>query len=291
MPSELVAILDENGNTVVSYGYDAWGAPLWCTGELAETLGTVQPFRYRGYVFDEETGLYYLRSRYYNPRWGRFVNADALTTINRFAYCNNSAISHIDPDGKREKECAECEQGVATSYEIYTLSKKEYRYLLATLDGIYPLESVEPPLQQVFKNIGVYTFDNTAEEFLDEFFDKIEIPILETIQDACDNVVEPYITYSEKCGEFITNALARDIAINDPDEVKIIISFSHAKDEIGIMCFRAGRVLSTRAETQSVETIREVNTLLEGRVRNEHGHFRSSYESLQDIIQRIEKGK
>ena len=199
MPSELVAILDENGNTVVSYGYDAWGAPLWCTGELAETLGTVQPFRYRGYVFDEETGLYYLRSRYYNPQWGRFANADALTTINRFAYCNNSAISHIDPDGKREKECAECEQGVATSYEIYTLSKKEYRYLLATLDGIYPLEAVEPPLQQVFKNIGVYTFDNTAEEFLDEFFDKIEIPILETIQDACDNVVEPYITYSEKC--------------------------------------------------------------------------------------------
>ena len=53
-----VAILDENGNTVVSYGYDAWGAPLWCTGELAETLGKVQPFRYRGYVFDEETGLY-----------------------------------------------------------------------------------------------------------------------------------------------------------------------------------------------------------------------------------------
>ena len=46
--------MDENGNTVVSYGYDAWGAPLWCTGELAETLGKVQPFRYRGYVFDEE---------------------------------------------------------------------------------------------------------------------------------------------------------------------------------------------------------------------------------------------
>ena len=76
LQGDIVAILDENGNTVVSYGYDAWGAPLWCTGELAETLGKVQPFRYRGYVFDEETGLYYLRSRYYNPRWGRFVNAD-----------------------------------------------------------------------------------------------------------------------------------------------------------------------------------------------------------------------
>ena len=52
LQGDIVAILDENGNTVVSYGYDAWGAPLWCTGELAETLGKVQPFRYRGYVFD-----------------------------------------------------------------------------------------------------------------------------------------------------------------------------------------------------------------------------------------------
>ena len=41
LQGDIVAILDENGNTVVSYGYDAWGAPLWCTGELAETLGKV----------------------------------------------------------------------------------------------------------------------------------------------------------------------------------------------------------------------------------------------------------
>ena len=54
LQGDIVAILDESGNTVVSYGYDAWGSPLWCTGELAETLGKVQPFRYRGYVFDEE---------------------------------------------------------------------------------------------------------------------------------------------------------------------------------------------------------------------------------------------
>ena len=41
LQGDIVAILDENGNTVVSYGYDAWGMPLWCTGELAETLGKV----------------------------------------------------------------------------------------------------------------------------------------------------------------------------------------------------------------------------------------------------------
>ncbi len=92
MPSDIVAILDENGNTVVSYGYDAWGAPLWCTGELAETLGKVQPFRYRGYVFDEKTGLYYLRSRYYNAVVGRFLNEDALLNGNLYSYCNNDAL-------------------------------------------------------------------------------------------------------------------------------------------------------------------------------------------------------
>ena len=106
LQGDIVAILDENGNTVVSYGYDAWGAPLWCTGELAETLGKVQPFRYRGYVFDEETGLYYLRSRYYNPGWGRFVNADVLIgagkllSHNFFAYCANAPVSFSDKHGQ-----------------------------------------------------------------------------------------------------------------------------------------------------------------------------------------------
>ena len=106
LQGDIVAILDENGNTVVSYGYDAWGAPLWCTGELAETLGKVQPFRYRGYVFDEETGLYYLRSRYYNPGWGRFVNADAEIAVEAklwdaklFLYCANNPVRYTDDGG------------------------------------------------------------------------------------------------------------------------------------------------------------------------------------------------
>ena len=102
LQGDIVAILDENGNMVVSYGYDAWGAPLWCTGELAETLGKVQPFRYRGYVFDEETGLYYLRSRYYNPQWGRFVNADCLPVRNLFLYCSNSPLRLIDSNGTED---------------------------------------------------------------------------------------------------------------------------------------------------------------------------------------------
>ena len=111
LQGDIVAILDENGNTVVSYGYDAWGALLWCTGELAETLGKVQPFKYRGYVFDEETGLYYLRSRYYNPGWGRFLNADSIIVYgllsNLYNYCRGNPIMCKDPSGKVDDKTEE----------------------------------------------------------------------------------------------------------------------------------------------------------------------------------------
>ena len=109
LQGDIVAILDENGNTVVSYGYDAWGAPLWCIGELAETLGKVQPFRYRGYALDEETELYYNQSRFYNPSIARFITADttgvltaslkSLTEKNLFAYCDNNPVMRKDIDG------------------------------------------------------------------------------------------------------------------------------------------------------------------------------------------------
>ena len=103
LQGDVIALLDGTGNVVVSYVYDAWGAPIGKSGSMAETLGTVQPFRYRGYVFDEETGLYYLRSRYYNPGWGRFVNADALIDQNLYSYCKNSPIQFHDPSGYREE--------------------------------------------------------------------------------------------------------------------------------------------------------------------------------------------
>ena len=71
-----MAILDTNGTKVVGYSYDAWGRLLTRTGSMASTLGLHNPLRYRGYVYDQESGLYYLQSRYYNPEIGRFINAD-----------------------------------------------------------------------------------------------------------------------------------------------------------------------------------------------------------------------
>ena len=70
-----------------------------------ETLGRLNPFRYRGYVYDEETELYYLRSRYYTPTWERFVNADSrispltINSANVYSYCKNTPVVHTDTSG------------------------------------------------------------------------------------------------------------------------------------------------------------------------------------------------
>ena len=99
LQGDVVALVNGSGTKVVEYGYDAWGKPTSRTGTLANTLGKVQPFRYRGYVYDEETGDYYLRSRYYRAGWGRFVSADYVVNGNLFAFCDNKIISNIDPSG------------------------------------------------------------------------------------------------------------------------------------------------------------------------------------------------
>ena len=104
---DITAILNTSGTAVVQYTYDAWGNVLTTTGPMASTLGIINPLRYRGYVYDTETGLYYLQSRYYDPEMGRFINADAFASTgqgllgnNMFAYCNNNAVNFKDPDGK-----------------------------------------------------------------------------------------------------------------------------------------------------------------------------------------------
>jgi RHS repeat-associated protein len=91
---------------VVSYTYDTWGKLISTTGSLAGTIGVKNPYRYRGYRYDIETGLYYLQSRYYNPDWGRFINADGITgvegellTHNMFAYCVNNPVNMQDLSG------------------------------------------------------------------------------------------------------------------------------------------------------------------------------------------------
>ena len=99
LQGDIIAIVDSNGNVVVSYVYDTWGVVLAVNGD--EVLGNINPIRYRGYYYDAETGLYYLNSRYYNPEYKRFLNADGLTNSpgSYYAYCEGNPVMFVDPSG------------------------------------------------------------------------------------------------------------------------------------------------------------------------------------------------
>lgn len=122
LQGDITEIVDKDGKAVAEYAYDAWGNMLTeNNGTLA--VGKLNPFRYRSYVYDEETGLYYLQSRYYDPFTGRFVNADTnLNTsalgLNVYAYCYNNYPNYLDRDGF-QPIWAQVICGAAKDTEIY----------------------------------------------------------------------------------------------------------------------------------------------------------------------------
>ncbi len=99
----IVGLADNSGNIVVSYGYDAWGVGPTPTGNIVtgsgEPLKDANPFRYSGYQYDAETGLYYLKARYYSPGLGRFLTMDPVIGVNRYAYAANNPVNLVDPNG------------------------------------------------------------------------------------------------------------------------------------------------------------------------------------------------
>ena len=119
LQGDITGIIDTNGNVVARYTYDAYGAPIDITdgdGNAVSInnhthIANLNPFRYRGYTYDQETGLYYLTTRYYDPYVGRFLNADAYVTTgqgfdgnNMFVYCGNNPVSRGDSSGTDWKD-------------------------------------------------------------------------------------------------------------------------------------------------------------------------------------------
>ena len=105
LQGDVIRIIDLSGTEVASYVYDAWGNIKDTKGE--PTIREINPIRYRSYVYDTETSLYYLQSRYYDPFTGRFLNADIYCdtntgtslSANMFAYCENNPVNYLDPNG------------------------------------------------------------------------------------------------------------------------------------------------------------------------------------------------
>lgn len=113
---DVIGLIDCTGDYKVKYSYDAWGKLLTLTDgngndKMTDTsfIGHKNPYRYRGYYYDNETSLYYLQSRYYDPEVRRFINADNTSILqattdrilgfNLYAYCENKVIMNSDPSG------------------------------------------------------------------------------------------------------------------------------------------------------------------------------------------------
>lgn len=110
----VVALADDSGNRVVNYEYDAWDNLTNTTEAITtgngEYLSNANPFRYSGYQFDSESGLYYLKARYYDASVGRFINRDIFQwfeneplSLNLYNYCYNNPVNLVDTDGHNPK--------------------------------------------------------------------------------------------------------------------------------------------------------------------------------------------
>ena len=112
--NDIIGLLDKDGKAVVRYTYD-WGQVVKIEGTLKDKVGARNPFRYKGYYYDVETGLYYCRSRYYDPAIRRFISADDTQVLrdnldmlgekNLYVYCDDNPITRVDVNGQFSLIC------------------------------------------------------------------------------------------------------------------------------------------------------------------------------------------
>ena len=115
LQGDIVAVYDTNATKLIYYKYDAWGnTTVTYSNGGASTTATKNPFRYRGYYYDSDLELYYLQTRYYDAKIGRFINADGYVSTgqgilgnNMYAYCNNNPVMYCDHSGEYFKSFLE----------------------------------------------------------------------------------------------------------------------------------------------------------------------------------------
>ena len=105
LQNDIIAIYNESGIKVAAYEYDAWGNHTITLD--TNSIGSLNPFRYRGYYYDEETQLFYCNSRYYSPELCRWISPDSIeyldpesiNGLNLYAYCYDNPVNMSDPSG------------------------------------------------------------------------------------------------------------------------------------------------------------------------------------------------
>jgi len=178
-----------SGTKLISYHYNAWGLvyPVYSNGGRT-TSAVNNPFKYRGYYHDSETGFYYLNSRYYDPEICRFLNPDAFVSTgqgligyNMFVYCGNNPVMRID-----------------------TLGNKWWKYLIAAVIApVVPSVSTAMVVNEAVND----TNENKIEDQIADTYSKrqAEIEINALLEKYCTDNVTVKITFN-KSGATIENS-------------------------------------------------------------------------------------
>ena len=232
--NDVVALVDSNRQIVAKYAYDAWGRIVSVTdaegndiSAQKDHIGNVNPIRYRSYYYDNETGLYYLKTRYYSPDMCRFLNADGsiganqdIHAYNLFAYCSNNPVNFYDPSG-----CyiitfpAEGDGPVTVSrmpWESEVSIEKVGDTYIATPSSNLP---------NALGNIAGLTGISIGDELVKTYLDGIYVAQREvTFRTASNIVVRTYVpkhpslvraqNYSKTVGVISTIAYVYDMAMN-----------------------------------------------------------------------------
>lgn len=205
---DVTAILDAEGEIVVEYIYNAWGYCSRINGSMADTLGELNPLRYRGYVIDNETDLYYLESRYYHPEKGRFLNPDVFVSTgddllgyNMFSYCYNNPINYVDGEGK-----------FAVSAMLKVLGK-------GLVDGF------------ISGALSALMCTGTAEERMGVFLDNFGLGFLSSILDDFSWLINAYNVVVICCNGIVDNRTLESIFASIALELAGCFSFEFFDDE------------------------------------------------------------
>ncbi len=164
---DVIQVLNESGTAVNSYEYDEWGNTLSCSEQVAN------PIRYAGEYYDEESGLYYLRARYYDPVLGRFISKDPVEgdvtnplSLNRYGYCAGNPLIYVDPSGCEYRWIREIAKEVGATVEWDNTS----RCAIITYQGKQTVYSIDYIYADI-RNDQMYIDDDSFKCAIGAFWD------------------------------------------------------------------------------------------------------------------------
>ena len=170
--SNILGLVDNSGNIVVKYKYDAYGNRISITDTSGCDLGNINPFRYKGYYYDDDAQMYYCKSRFYVPLWHRWLNSDSInylepkniTSLNLFTYCNNNPVMYVDPTGRFTILGLLISVGLSLAFEVLEdaldgngMDHDWKDYLGAGISGIFGASSGNFVMNGIFSFAGGIT--------------------------------------------------------------------------------------------------------------------------------------